>query len=143
MLSNYLKEKNIIYSICENSEDISPNTVFKAVKIAKNNDQTEKLKGRNIILCGNINEREKIFRTEDGRYYFSICEGWGIEGDTLYGLEINIFFDFGHSTTLQSALAECRNIKPSCSTWGGAMSFYARKSQVDIVKKTIENLLNA
>ena len=92
----------------------------KKVRIVGDDSTAEKLAGKDIICCGDTEgiiaeENEKVFRSTDGRYYFTICDGWGSEDDTLYGLGIQIFHDSGHPTTPESALAEC-TVKPEYHT---------------------------
>lgn len=141
MLSATIKEKKHVYSICEKSGDIACGMVFKTVRIIGEGKITKRLAGRNLICCANADDDEKVFRSEDGRYYFSICDGWGFEGDTLYGIKAHIFHDFGHSTSLESALAEC-DVEPKYSTWGGAMACQAKKGQLNALKMFLENFSN-
>ncbi|MBQ6569022.1 MAG: hypothetical protein IJL87_02055 [Clostridia bacterium] len=139
MLSKTNRRKDYIYSICKNSEDIAVNTAFKSVELSDDEGLTEKLKGRNIICCGNVNDNEKVFKTEDGRFYFSICDGWGVANDTLYGITLGIFHDFGHSTAPKSAHAMC-DIKPTYTTFGGALKYQAKKRHLDAVKEMLKRV---
>ena len=140
MLSKTIQNKNHIFSICQKSGDIAQNTVFKSVKIADNGIITEKLASKKIICCGNVSDDEKVFRTEDGRYYFSVCDGWGNDSDMLYGLRTHIFHDFGHPTTFEDALVEC-DLKPKYTTWGGAMAYHAKKGHLDVLKRIIKSIM--
>ena len=72
-----------------------------------------------------------LFRSLDERYYFSLRNGWGVKDSTLYGLEVGLYFDFGHPTTQESLSDECENALGSYHTWGGALAYYHRKAILD------------
>ena len=94
MLSNSIIRKNRIYSICERSGDILTGDTFQGVRLAEN-DKFESIPADAVVICcGKIEDDELLFRTVDGRYYFSLRVGWGSEVGVLYGLSQGIFFDF-------------------------------------------------
>lgn len=56
-----------------------------------------------IECCAKISDNEILFRSKDGQYYFSLCDGWGEENGTLYGLKLGIFHDFKHPQHLKQS----------------------------------------
>ena len=131
MLSNSIIRKNRIYSICERSGDILTGDTFQDVRLAEN-DQFESIPADAVVICcGKIEDDELLFRTVDGRYYFSLRDGWGSEDGVLYGLSQGIFFDFRHPTTDETILSECQSNLGTYHTWGGDMAYQSRKHALD------------
>ena len=133
MLSEKITLRNRVLFICAVSDELRPGDSFKSVEfidrsrgfIPEQND---------IICCGNISDEEMLFRSGDGRYYFSVKDGWGAKDDKLYGVEKGFFVDFYHSTTEETVISECKTRIDACgyNSWIGAMAFYAKK---DALKK--------
>lgn len=140
MLSNKLKKERKIVSICEESRDFHVDDTFKKVVFADDDDEQVKTTA-GISYCGRVSGDEALFRTGDGRVYFSICDGWGEKDGILYGLEQGIFFDFGHPTTEDTILAECEKGLGTYSTWGGAMAYQSRKGTLDTIAKVMKKKL--
>ena len=137
MLSKSLVWKNHVYSICEKSEDILPGATFSGVHLADHEEFDAIPKGVIIVCCGKISNHELLFRTEDGRYYFSLREGWGEKDGVLYGLGQGIFYDFKHATTPDTILAECDAAVGTYHTWGGAMAYQSRKHTLDAIRSVM------
>ena len=139
MLSKAITEKKRIYAICEKSGDIRADAVFHGVRIA---DPTtfDRIPERSaVICCGSISDSELLFRTEDGRCYFSVCDGWGEEDGVLYGLHTGLFYDFGHPTTVETIFDECEANVGTYTTFVGCMAYHQRKS----VLKTISSVMSS
>ena len=134
MLSQKIIKKKRIYSICEKSAEINPNEVFKKVIIADGDsivpDEVS------IVCCGNVNDEEMLFRSSDGRYYFSIKDGWGTESGVLYGITKGLYFDFQHPTTDQTILSEY--LTGYYRSWSGAMAFQGKKRALETIKSVME-----
>lgn len=134
MLSQKIIRKKLIYFICEKSAEINPNDIFKKVIIADEDcivpDEVS------IVCCGNVNDEEMLFRSSDGRYYFSIKDGWGAESGILYGITRGLYFDFQHPTTDQTILSEC--LTGHYRSWAGAMAFQGKKHTLETIKSVME-----
>ena len=130
-----------VYFICEKSGDIARGAVFRSVRTTDTEyyEELKKLDGSSIICCGDVNDEEKIFRTEDGRFYFTLQDGWGYENKCIYGMKHGLFQDFGQPTTFEEALAKC-DFKPQYSTFGGALKYQARREKYEVLKKYIRRL---
>ena len=138
MLSSKIKRERTIVSICEESREFLVGDTFKKVVFAEGDDEKVK-KSAGIRYCGKVSEEEALFRTGDGRVYFSVRDGWGEKDGVLYGLEQGLFFDFGHATTEETILSECESSLGTYSTWGGAMAYKARKGTLDTIAKVMKN----
>ncbi|MCR4615639.1 MAG: hypothetical protein K5756_05770 [Clostridiales bacterium] len=141
MLSKDIIRKNSIYSVCEKSGRILPGDKFKGVHIADNSSDSYLKRipdDAGIICCGCIDDSEILFRTENGRFYFSVCDGWGESDGVLYGLNSGVFFDFKHPTTETTILAECdaRGVS-AFGTFGKAMKYQARNSTLDVIRSVM------
>lgn len=139
MVSKNITEKIRIYDICKNSGDIRPDETFRGIIIAHQGSFDTISTNTKIVCCGKVSDNELLLRTEDGRYYFSIYDGWGEEHGILYGLRFGIFFDFKHPTTTDIILAECEANIGSYRTWGGAMAYQVRKHTLDVICSVMQN----
>lgn len=137
MLSNSLIWKSRVYSICARSGEILTGDTFKGVRLADNDRFDSVPADAVVICCGKIKDDELLFRTVDGRYYFSLCDGCGSESGVLYGLSRGILFDFKHPTTNETILSECQSNLGTYHTWAGAMAYQSRKLTLDSIATVI------
>ena len=138
MLTQSNLRKKHIYTVCEKSGDILQGAVFKGVRLADRDTSVSVPPDATIVCCGKLSEDEMLFRTEDGRYYFSLCDGWGEEDGVLYGLSQGMCFDFKHPTAAENILAECDAALGTYCTWGGAMAYQYRKHVLDAIRSVTE-----
>ena len=131
-----LQEQNTI-SICAESVQIQPGDRFAGVSDDALLQKTNGAVLTDVLCCGAVNEDEMLFSAESGRYYFSFRNGWGVKDMILYGLELGLFFDFGHPTTKDNISEECRRCYGSYSTWGGAMAAHHRRSILDTIASVV------
>ncbi len=137
MLANKLIRKNKIYSICAGSGDIQVGESFFGVRIVDPDALDRIPSDAQIAYCGKIKDDELLFRTVDGRFYFSLLDGWGSEGGTLYGLSHGFCFDFKHPTNEETILFECEAQLGTYHSWAGAMAYHERKR----ILKTIASVM--
>ncbi len=141
MLSPNLRKKNLILAICEKSGDIQPGTIFRSIRIADPDDGLHIPIGSTITCIGRLDDDEMLFSAADGRYYFSIVDGWGEQNHTLYGLEIGACYDFKHSTTIESAIDEFeKKTRPTYTTWGGAMAYGAKIGSIKRILSALKRV---
>ena len=131
MLSQKIIKKKRILLICDKSVGIRSGDSFKGVELIDPyldfiSEQT------NVICYGSINEEEMLFRSDDGRYYFSVKDGWGVEDNKLYGVTTGFFMDFMHSTAEDTIISECRSCLDSYNynSWAGALAYNVRKNTI-------------
>ena len=144
MRSKSITQHNRVTAVCADSGDIRPGETFQGVVMAQRDDRLASLPVRALIVCcGKISDEELLFRTGDGRFYFSICDGWGSRDGVLYGLQTGLFHDFQHPTTAETIPAECeaaldayRNRVHSFNT---AMMHYAKQRTLDKIRSVMKN----
>ena len=141
MLSNKLKMEGKIYSVCKKSGSITAGQTLKGIRLADEDGMEDysALTYANTVCCGKVSGDEILFRTEDGRYYFSVCDGWGEENGVLYGIELGIFYDFGHPTSVENIPTECRIALESCTynSWAGAMAAHTKKEELEDIGRVM------
>lgn len=126
MLSKNLTDKSKALAICRNSGLLAPEEGFRCVTVDE--DALYSLPTDTpVVCCGAISRDEMLFRTEDGRCYFSLIDGWGAEGGVLYGIDVGIYCDFGLPTDAAALRAECTAALGTYGTWCGAMAYHSRK----------------
>lgn len=138
MLSNSLDFKKRIYSICEKSGEIVSGEVLSGVIFAEPNSFHSIPTGIKIICCGKVSESELLFRTENGQYYFSVCDGWGENNGILYGIRQGIYYNFNYPTTVDTITSECDAVLGTYHSWGGALAYRARKNTLNIIRCVME-----
>lgn len=136
MLSQKIIRKKQIYSICEKSAEINPDDIFKKLILAESNENRMIPDEVGIVCCGKVNDEEMLFRSSDGRCYFSVKDGWGTESGVLYGITGGLCFDFKHPTTDQTILSEC--LTGHYRSYSGAMAFQGKKRTLEIIKSVME-----
>lgn len=148
MLAKSIIQRNRVTAVCERSGDIRPGEIFQGIIMAQRDDRLASLPVRaRIVCCGKVSDEELLFRTEDGRCYFSVLDGWGSrnvsqngsENRALYALRIGLFHQFGRPTTAETLPAACeealRLYRNRIGSWITAMIYDARK-------RTLEKILS-
>ncbi len=132
MLSESAIERKRIYEICEQSGEIEPGDTFCGLVTAQDiSIMMTPMPREKLICCGKISDDELLFRTDDGRWYFSLCGGWGSSDGMLYGLYVGIRYNFKHSTTPGTVIEECEAARGTYNSWAGAMAWQARQQTLD------------
>ena len=139
MLSESVRRKKEVFSICESSSDLNPGDEFKNIIWGDQSDGVLLPDCFRAICCGSVSSEEMLFRSEDGRYYFSIKDGWGKKEGVLYGIRKGFLFDFKHPTKTENIIEECERSKGSYSTWCGCMAYHYRKKVLDTICRVVEN----
>lgn len=138
MLSNSLDFKKRVYSICEKSGDIVSGEVLSGVLFAESNSFNSIPAEMKIICRGKVTESELLFCTENGQYYFSVCDGWGENNGILYGIRQGIYYNFDHPTTVDTITFECDAALGTYHSWGGSLAYHARKNTLNIIRCVME-----
>lgn len=144
MLSRSITEKNRILAVCENSGDIRPGEVFGGIHLAEQDDRLHGIPAKaKIICCGKISDNELLFRAGDGRFYFSICDGWGSRDGVLYGLQAGLFHDFQRPTAPETIPAECEaaleTYRNRVHSFNTAMMLHAKQRTLDKIRSVMKN----
>lgn len=130
MLSGNMIRKSRVYAICERSGDVQVGSVFSFVVIAAPNS-FRSLPDTAVVCCGRDSSGWPLFRTVDGRYYFSLTGGYGEEDGILYGLDVGLYYDFGHPTDEANILEECAAQVGTYHSFCGALAYGDRKRKLD------------
>lgn len=136
MVNEKILKNERILEICKKSGDIKPGAVFPSVEIAESVSGLELVKNQTVICCGKVNDNEILFKTKDGRYYFSLLNGWGEQDGVLYGLCGGIFYNFRRPMTERSVIEEIDRLGDYHS-WGGALRYMAQKIALEKIISVI------
>lgn len=86
-----------------------------------------------VTCVGRISENETVFSAGNGRYFFSVLDGWGAENGTLYGLRAGFSIDLGRPHEARELLAECE--RPLVyRSFAGAMAARGRKETLEKIR---------
>lgn len=132
MLSQKLLDKEKIMEICKKGHTIfKKGMVFKCIKVL-NPDLCGSMLTPLVTFCGYTDKYELLFSSRNGRYYFSLCDGWGVQNDCLYALSVGeIRRDYKKPVTVDEIEYEAKNPKEPKSTYS-ALSIRAKTS---VIKK--------
>lgn len=123
MLSKTLSQKKLIHTICESDQEIRIGDEFDSLKIANGFHTVNST----FVYLGKI-DGEFLFSTKNRHIFFSVRDGIGEKDGVLYGLKSGFFHDFGYPLDEKNITEE---YKPTYTTWGGAMAYYAKKQILD------------
>lgn len=137
MITQTILKKNAVYSICEQSGDIEKGTQFTGVCFADCEYRTIP-ENMPIVCCGQYGEDEILFRSKDGRYRFSIIDGWGEKDGVLYGLKQGLYYDFERPATDEAVLSAYENLPGDYRSWSGAMAYHAKKQTLEKIAAVLK-----
>ena len=102
MLSEKLIMEEKIKNICKKDKTLFQNgMVFDKITVLNSYFCASMLCGP-VTFLGCTDRYEMLFSSGDGRYYFTLRDGWGVEDNCLYALSIGaIRRDFKKSVTVE------------------------------------------
>lgn len=146
MLSEKIRQKERITDICKKDHTIfKTGTVFRAITVFDADCNDNMLCGP-VIFHGYTDRGEMLLGSGDGRYYFSVCDGWGVEDNCLYALSIGaICRDFKKAVTVEDIEFSVNHPKEPKSTYSAlaiGMKLKADKEILKVLKqyKTVNSL---
>lgn len=146
MLSEKIRQKERITDICKKDHTIfKTGTVFRAITVLDADCHDDMLCGP-VIFHGYTDRGEMLLGSGDGRYYFSVRDGWGVEDNCLYALSIGaICRDFKKSVTVEDIDFSVNHPKEPKSTYSAlaiGMKLKADKEILKVLKqyKTVNSL---
>ena len=135
MLSEKLIQKEKIIDICKKD-----NTAFKA-GMTFNKITVLKADCNSNILCGPVtflghtDSYEMLFSSGNGRYYFTVRDGWGVEDNCLYALSIGaIKRDFKKPVTIEEIEHGVNNPQEPKSAYSALSIKMKLKDDIQILK---------
>lgn len=135
MLSEKIRQKERITDICKKDHTIfKTGTVFRAITVLDADCNDNMLCGP-VIFHGYTDRGEMLLGSGDGRYYFSVCDGWGVEDNCLYALSIGaICRDFKKAVTAEDIEFSVNHPKEPKSTYSALAIGMKLKDDKEILK---------
>ena len=139
MLSQKLLDKEKIMEICKKDHTIfKKGMVFNCIKVL-NPDLCSSMLTPPVTFCGYTDKYELLFSSGNGQYYFSLCDGWGVQDGCLYALSIGeIRRDYKKPVTVDEIEYEANNPKEPKSTYG-ALSIRAKNKCDQKILKVLKS----
>ena len=146
MLSGKLITEEKIKAICKKDRTIfQKGAVFDKI-IVLNSDPCDSMLCGPVTFLGCTDRYEMLFTSGNGRYYFTVRDGWGVEDNCLYALSIGaIRRDFKKPVTVEEIESGVNNPKEPRGTYSALAIGMKLKDDKEILKvlkqyKTVNSL---
>lgn len=135
MLSETMKLKEKIISICKHDKTfLRKGSTFDKIIVLKSGFYGSMLCGP-VAFLGRTDSYEMLFSSGNGRYYFTVRDGWGVEDNCLYALSIgSIKRDFKKPVTIEEIEHEVNNPEEPKSTYSALSIKMKLKDNTQILK---------
>ena len=146
MLSGKLITEEEIKAICKNDRTlVQKGAVFDKITVL-NSDHCGSMLCGPVTFLGHTDSYEMLFSSGNGRYYFTVRDGWGVENNCLYALSIGaIRRDFKKPVTVEEIESGVNNPKEPRGTYSAlaiGMKLKDDKEMLKVLKqyKTVNSL---
>ena len=146
MLSEKLITEEKIKAICKKDRTIfQKGAVFDKITVL-NSDPYDSMLCGPVTFLGCTDRYEILFTSGNGRYYFTVRDGWGVEDNCLYALSIGaIRRDFKKPVTVEEIESGVNNPKEPRGTYSALAIGMKLKDDKEILKvlkqyKTVNSL---
>ena len=146
MLSEKLITEEKIKAICKKDRTIfQKGAVFDKITVL-NSDPCGSMLCGPVTFLGCTDRYEMLFTSGNGRYYFTVRDGWGVEDNCLYALSIGaICRDFKKPVTVEDIEFSVNHPKEPKSTYSALSIGMKLKDDKEILKvlkqyKTVNSL---
>ena len=146
MLSGKLITEEKIKAICTKDRTIfQKGAVFDKITVL-NSDHCGSMLCGPVTFLGCTDRYEMLFTSGNGRYYFTVRDGWGVEDNCLYALSIGaICRDFKKPVTVEDIEFSVNHPKEPKSTYSALSIGMKLKDDKEILKvlkqyKTVNSL---
>ena len=146
MLSKAMKLKEKIISICKYDKTfLRKGSTFDKIIVLKSGFYGSMLCGP-VTFLGHTDSYEMLFSSGNGRYYFTVRDGWGVEDNCFYALSIGaIKRDFKKPVTTEEIESGVNNPKEPRGTYSALAIGIKLKDDREILKvlkqyKTVNSL---
>lgn len=146
MLSGKLITEEEIKAICKNDRTLfQKGAVFDKITVL-NSDHCGSMLCGPVTFLGHTDSYEMLFSSGNGRYYFTVRDGWGVEDNCLYALSIGeIRRDFKKPVTVEDIEFSVNHPKEPKSTYLALSIGMKLKDDKEILKvlkqyKTVNSL---
>lgn len=135
MLSETMKLKEKIICICKQDKTfLRKGSTFDKITVLKSGFYGSMLCGP-VTFLGHTDSYEMLFSSGNGRYYFTVRDGWGVEDNCLYALSIGaIKRDFKKAVTIEEIEHEINNPEEPRSTYSAMAIKMKLKDNTQILK---------
>ena len=135
MLSEKLIMEEKIKSICKNDRTLfQKGAVFGKITVL-NSDLCGSMLCGPVTFLGHTDSYEMLFSSGNGRYYFTVRDGWGVEDNCLYALSIGaIRRDFKKPVTIEEIESGVNNPKEPRGTYSALAIGMKLKDDREILK---------
>ncbi len=123
MLSESIRRKNLVYAVCEASPEIKEGNVFTGVVIGNYGLFPKVPEDTKVVCQGLVKEDAMEFRSEDGRYYLVVEDGWGEKDGVFYGISARYVADLGSPTDTSSIAEEYKKRGYKYGSFAGMLKF--------------------
>ena len=146
MLSEKLITEEKIKAICKKDRTLfQKGAVFDKITVL-NSDPCDSMLCGPVTFLGCTDRHEMLFTSGNGRYYFTVRDGWGVEDNCLYALSIGaIRRDFKKPVTIEEIESGVNNPKEPRGTYSALAIGMKLKDDKEILKvlkqyKTVNSL---
>lgn len=135
MLSEKLITEEKIKAICKNDKTLfQKGAVFDKITVL-NSDHCGSMLCGPVTFLGHTDSYEMLFSSGNGRYYFTVRDGWGVEDNCLYALSIGaIRRDFKKPVTIEEIESGVNNPKEPRGTYSALAIGMKLKDDKEILK---------
>lgn len=135
MLSETMKLKEKIISICKHDKTfLRKDSTFDKITVLKSVFYGSMLCGP-VTFLGRTDSCEMLFSSGNGRYYFTVRDGWGVEDNCFYALSIGaIKRDFKKPVTIEEIEYEVNNPEAPKSAYSALAIKMKLKDDTQILK---------
>lgn len=135
MLSEKLIMEEKIKAICKKDRTIfQKGAVFDKITVL-NSDPCGSMLCGPVTFLGCTDRYEMLFASGNGRYYFTVRDGWGVEDNCLYALSIGaIRRDFKKPVTVEEIESGVNNPKEPRGTYSALAIGMKLKDDKEILK---------
>ena len=135
MLSETMKLKEKIICICKQDKTfLRKGSTFDKITVLKSGFYGSMLCGP-VTFLGHTDSYEMLFSSGNGRYYFTVRDGWGVEDNCFYALSIGaIKRDFKTAVTIEEIEHEINNPEEPKSTYSAMAIKMKLKDNTQILK---------
>ena len=135
MLSETMKLKEKIICICKQDKTfLRKGSTFDKITVLKSGFYGSMLCGP-VTFLGHTDSYEMLFSSGNGRYYFTVRDGWGVEDNCFYALSIGaIKRDFKKAVSIEEIEHEINNPEEPRSTYSAIAIKMKLKDDIQILK---------
>lgn len=135
MLSEKYIQKEKIIDICRKDKTVfQRGMVFDKITVLNSDFFGSMLCGP-VTFWGHTDRYEMLFSSGNGRYYFTVCDGWGVKDNCLYALSVGaIQRDFKKPVTVAEIEFAVNNPKEARGVYSSLAIGMKRKADIEILK---------